>query len=155
MLSPLVILIILSPILYSEVVSVKTSYSNATPINKFEAPMKWLKENSEKNSIVFHSDWDEFPILFYHNDHNLYLVGLDPTFMYEYDQDLYQRFVDITTGVPSRDLYPVIKDLFNAKYVFVDIKQNADFDRNLTNNFYFEKVFENQEARIYKVADDE
>ncbi len=152
-LSPIIILLALSPLFYRDLSLVKQSYQEGFSWTKFSQPAEWLKNNTPKNSIVFHSDWDEFPLLFYHNDHNYYLVGLDPTFMYEYDKDLYRRWVDITTGKQKENLYSIIRNLFGADYVFVDFNQNSDFDQNLANNFYFEKVFENQEAKIYHLVD--
>ncbi|OGY47942.1 MAG: hypothetical protein A3J62_02970 [Candidatus Buchananbacteria bacterium RIFCSPHIGHO2_02_FULL_38_8] len=150
-LSPLVILILISPVFYYDLGAIKTSFQNGFSWTKFSEPTRWLREHTEFGSIVFHSDWDEFPLLFYHNIWNYYIVGLDPTFMYEYDQDLHRYWVDITTGKEKENLYPVIKSIFGASYVFVDINQNTDFDQNLANNFNFEEVFENEEARIYQV----
>ncbi len=148
---PLMIMVLFSPFFIRDVFSVKTSYRQGFPLNKFSEPSRWLKENAARGEIIFHSDWDEFPFLFFYNDQNYYLVGLDPTFMYSYDKDLYRRWVEITLGQEKKELYKTIKDIFGASYVFVDINQNKDFDSNLANNFYFEKVFENQEAKIYKV----
>lgn len=150
---PLVILLVLSPVFYRDLKLIKDFYQDGYSFDKFARPSNWLKQNSKEGDIVFHSDWDEFPILFYHNDKNYYLSGLDPTFMYEYNQSLYRSWVNITTGQSDRDLHSIIKDVFGAKYVFVDINQNADFDRNLTNNIYFQQVFENKEARVYQVSD--
>jgi len=151
LLTPAIVLLALSPIFYRDLKLIKDSYQAGFSFDKFSQSAAWLKENTTAGDVVFHSDWDEFPILFYHNDHNYYLVGLDPTFMYEHDQDLYQRWVDITTGQPTDNLYRTIRDIFGAQYVFVDITQSSAFDYNLANNFYFEKVFESQEARIYKL----
>lgn len=153
LLAPAIILLLLSPIFYRDLKLVKDSYQGGFNFNKFVQPAEWLKQNSNQGDIVFHSDWDEFPILFYHNDKNYYLVGLDPTFMYEYDKGLYRRWVDITTGQSAENLYQTIKDVFGAKYVFVDINQNSIFDHNLASNIYFQQVFENQEARIYQIVD--
>jgi hypothetical protein len=153
LLAPWIILLALSPVFYRDLKLIKDSYQTGFAFDRFSEPMEWLKQNSAPGEIVFHSDWDEFPILFYHNDQNYYLVGLDPTFMYEYDKDLYQRWVDITTGESSQNLVPTIREVFGASYIFVDINQNIDFDRNLANNFYFQQVFENQEARIYQVLE--
>ena len=152
-LSPLIILLALAPVFYRDLSLVKDSFRQGFSFDKFARASQWLKQNSSPGEIVFHSDWDEFPLLFYHNDLNYYLVGLDPTFMYEFDQNLHQRWVKITSGQTTADLYQTIKMIFGASYVFVDFNQNADFDRNLANNFYFEKVFEDQEARIYRIIE--
>ena len=148
---PLVMLLIFSPIFYRDLKSIKDSYRQAFKFNKFQAASEWLKQNSSIGDLVFHTDWDEFPILFYHNDKNYYLVGLDPTFMYVYDKNLYQRWLDLVVGRSNHDLYPTIKGLFGAKYVFVDNQQNTIFNQNLANNFYFTKVFEDDQATIYQV----
>lgn len=153
LLIPPIILLALSPIFIRDWGLIKNSFTSGFSFTKFAEASEWLKDNSEEGDIVFHTDWDEFPLLFYHNDKNYYLVGLDPTFMYEYDKDLYKRWADIVTGQTSKNLYPVVKDIFGAKYVFVDVKQNATFDQNLANNFYFKKVFENEEAKVYQVND--
>lgn len=145
--------LVLSPIFYRDLKSIKDSYAQGFAFDKFAAASNWLEQNSNPGDIVFHTDWDEFPILFYHNHHNYYLVGLDPTFMYQYDKDLYQRWVEITRGESADNLYLTIKTLFDAKYVFVDISQSASFDRNLANNFYFQKVFEDSESKIYRLIE--
>lgn len=153
LLMPLIIILIFSPVFIRDLKLIKDSYRQGFAFDKFYQASSWLKENSEAGDIVFHSDWDEFPILFFHNDHNYYLVGLDPTFMYEYDKNLYQDWVNITRGEQAENIYPIIKDVFGAKYVFVDYNQNADFDKNLINNFYFKEVYSDQEAKIYQVTD--
>ncbi len=153
LLLPFIVLLILSPVFIQGLGLVKESYQQGFAFDKFQEPAEWLNQHSLNGDIVFHSDWDEFPILFYHNDKNYYIAGLDPTFMYFFDPDLYQRWVDITTGSSADNFYSVIKNLFGARYVFVDINQNSAFDRNLANNFNFLKVFENQEARIYQLSD--
>ncbi|MFA6215732.1 MAG: hypothetical protein WC768_04130 [Patescibacteria group bacterium] len=150
---PALLLLILSPVFYLDLQKIKDFYQNSFSFTKFAEASSWLKQHSSPGDIVFHSDWDEFPILFYNNDKNYYIVGLDPTFMYDYDKDLYGRWRDITLGRYSGEIYPTIKNLFAARYVFVDFNQNAEFDRNLASNFYFKKVFSDSEARIYQVAE--
>jgi len=148
---PLLAVLLFTPFFARDFLLVKKSYQSGFSLNRFVDPSKWLMENSNPGDIVFHSDWDEFPFLFYNNSKNYYLVGLDPTFMYSYDSDLHKRWVEITSGSGQENLYLTIKNIFGARYVFVDINQNQAFDKNLASNFYFEKVFENSEAKIYKV----
>ncbi len=148
-----VIIIGLIPVAGRDINLVKEFYRRSFTFDKFKAPAEWLEKNSQAGDIVFHSDWDEFPILFYHNHHNYYLVGLDPTFMYEYDSDLHRIWVDIVTGQSTDQLYSKIKTLFNARYVFVDTKQNEVFANNLASDFGFQEVFSNEEAKIYRLIE--
>jgi len=149
---PILLLLVLSPVFVGDLDLIKDSFASGYSFDKFKEASSYLKEHSVSGDIVFHSDWDEFPVLFYHNDRNYYLVGLDPTFMYQQDPDLYILWADITTGRSNENLYKVIKDIFNAQWVFVDVKQNETFARNLSNNFFFEKVFENEESAVYRVT---
>ncbi|MBN1779278.1 MAG: hypothetical protein JW816_03605 [Candidatus Buchananbacteria bacterium] len=147
----LVLIIILSTFLYLYSSTVKDTYASGFSFDHFSASATWLKDHAPKQSIVFHSDWDEFPFLFYFDSNNYYIVGLDPTFMYLNDPDLYQRWDDVVTGKTSQDLYQTIKELFNADYVFVDYKDHPDFDENLLSNIYFKQVYSDNEAHIYQV----
>jgi hypothetical protein len=119
--------------------------------NTYEPAALWLAENTPPGSIVFHSDWDEFPMLFYYNNSNFYLVGLDPTFMYNYNKDLYWKWHNITLGSEVQNIYQIIKNDFNAEYVFVEASTHELLDRNLRNNFYFELVYQDEISKIYKV----
>lgn len=117
---------------------------------KFEAASTWLQQNSEPGDIVLHSDWDDWPVLFYHNSHNYYIVGLDPTFMYNYDQDLYWKWVNITIGKQKDDLPQIIGDEFKASYVMVE-KDHGGMDRNISKFEEFGVVYEDAEVKIYKL----
>lgn len=144
-------LMLIPYIVARDYLAVRASYSSGQEFHKFEEPMEWLKKNSRAGSIVFHSDWDEFPILFYHNIHNYYIVGLDPTFLYSYDKELYRKFKEVTTGEEKSDIYRIIKNDFRAEYVFVSLSGHEEFDKNLQNNIFFEEVYSDEKAKIYKV----
>ncbi|MFQ5434071.1 MAG: hypothetical protein ACE5FD_04265 [Anaerolineae bacterium] len=102
-------------------------------MDRFADASKWLKNNSESGDIVFHSSWDEFPLLFYFNSENYYIAGLDPTFSYEYDEELYHKMVDITVGNQTENIYNDIKDKFNASYVLVESNHDA-MNKNIRNS---------------------
>ena len=65
-------------------------------LNAVRDMMAYLKSNSAPDSIIFTDDWDVFPVYFYHNDHNRYIVGLDPKFSQTHDPVLWERYVKIT-----------------------------------------------------------
>ncbi|MBI3957085.1 MAG: hypothetical protein HY340_03810 [Candidatus Kerfeldbacteria bacterium] len=110
----------------------------------------WLRENTPKGSIVVHSDWDEFPILFYHNTHNRYIVGLDPTFMYQYDRVLHERWADLTRGVRGDDATQVITQDLKSTLVLVT-KDHEPFDRIMQRQTGFTVVYEDDEAKVYQL----
>ena len=148
-----IVVLALTPLAARDLGAVKNFYRHGFAFDKFKEPSDWLKKNSQPGDLVFHSDWDEFPILFYHNDVNYYLVGLDPTFMYQYDADLHKIWVDLVTGHTADQLHAKVRDLFGAQYVFVDINQNQALAGNLADDPGFQEVFANQEAKIYRVME--
>lgn len=60
--------------------------------------MAFLTANSQPGDVVFTDDWDIFPVYFYYNSHNHYIVGLDPKFTHERRPDLWERYVKISRG---------------------------------------------------------
>jgi hypothetical protein len=144
------LLFTLSYIVMRDIAQVYQSLRQGSHFYNLAPSAQWLAHNSPKDSIVFHSDWDEFPILFYHNDHNYYIVGLDPTFMYNYNQELYWQWVNITLGVTSSQLHHIIKDNFKASFVYLT-KDHQAMDNNLQNDSLFRLIYEDEEAKIYKV----
>lgn len=147
----LVPVVMMPYIVIRDVRSVKSSYNNGIPFEQFEKAMDWLKENSQAGEIVFHSDWDESPILFYHNSKNYYIVGLDPTFMYKYDQELYWQWERITTVKDSRDLGEKLKNNFRAKYVFISLDRHQNMEKIFSNSPDVRLVYRDGEAVVYEV----
>ena len=97
-----------------------------------------------------HTDWDDFPMLFYHNSQNYYIVGLDPTFMYNYNSKLYQLFADITMAKVSTGLSRKIKENFNARYFVVEAGRDK-LNEYLQLDPGFDMVYEDEDGRLYKL----
>lgn len=90
----------------------------------YRAPAEWLAQHTPAEARVFTASWDDFPRLFYWNSHNTYLVGLDPTYMALYDQELFDLWRRVSSGrIPAPS--SVIKETFGADYVFVDRRRTA------------------------------
>ncbi len=144
------ILVVMPYLVFRDIRSNKRSLDGGISSTKFAEASAWLKENTEKRSLVLHSDWDEFPVLFYHNHHNYYIVGLDATFMYQYNKDLYWKWVNITTGEQKDNLYRIIRGDLMADYVFLE-KDHHSMDQNISSDGNFQLVYEDNQAKIYKV----
>lgn len=117
---------------------------------KFQDASTWLANNTPVGSRVVHSDWDEFPVLFYHNTHNTYIVGLDPTFLYKANPDTYWTWANITLGKFNGDLVHAVRDTLGAQYVFVASGHEV-MDREFRNDEHFVLVYQDAEAKIYQL----
>jgi hypothetical protein len=93
---------------------------------------EYLIENSAHGDIVFTDDWDVFPLYFFLNQKNYYIVGLDPEFMNKYDSSLFNEFSAISSGKDASNLGRIKQD-FKAKWVIVASDHPA-FKSNLKNN---------------------
>ena len=87
-------------------------------------------------------------MLFYYNDYNQYMAGLDPTFFYKADPEKYNLWSDFTQVKSKKSNEFIIRELMGG-YVLVstghdDLRKELDKDRN------FKKVYLDKYATIYK-----
>lgn len=86
---------------------------------------RWLAENSTPGALVFQTDWDDFPYLYYYNTANTYLVGLDPTYLQLANPLAWDNWVAITQGDVEQPS-ALIRRQFGAAYVVSDTR-HGDF----------------------------
>jgi hypothetical protein len=98
---------------------------------------------------VFQTDWDDFPQLFFYNTHNTYTIGLDPTYMQLYDENLYDRWKAITEGEVEAP-GTAIAEQFGSQFVLTDLK-HKNFIRQAQQDPRLSLVYEDEYARIYRV----
>ena len=117
----------------------------------YKGASEWLAANTPAGSMVFNTDWDDFPMLFYYSPGNTYIVGLDPTYLYNSDPELWKIYADITLGNESNPV-PLIRDRFGARYVFTD-NQHSDFMQHVEASGEFERVFEDRFATVLRLRE--
>jgi hypothetical protein len=122
-----------------------TSKSSAT----FAEASAWLERNTPAGSLVFQTDWDDFPRLFFYNTHNIYTIGLDPTYMQIADPELYDLWVQITRG-KLNDPGATIRERFNTQFVISDLA-HGDFIRKANNDRLMQEVYRDEYAVIYQI----
>jgi len=115
----------------------------------YRGASEWLAANTPPGSMVFNTDWDDFPMLFYYNPNNTYIVGLDPTYLYDRDQQLWKLYADITLGNEENPA-PLIRDRFGAEYIFTD-NEHSEFMENIEDSGEFEKVYEDKFTTVLRV----
>jgi len=149
MLIPTLFLIVILPSTIVNLRSAQRSVGASKPYSLYAGASAWLLDNTPPGSRVFQTDWDDFPRLFYYNTQNTYLVGLDPTYMQLYNQDLYDLWVQITRGdieAPST----MILERFGSSYVVSDLNHKR-FIEQANNDPGLEEVYRDKEAIIFAV----
>ncbi len=137
-------------IMAKDVYYTRQNFKGGFKLDFLKGPAEYLKNNTLPGEIIMHTDWDDFPMLFYFNDKNYYIVGLDPTFMYKYNQELYQLFADITMAKKLDNLAQTIENAFQARYFIVN-RDRIQLVKNLVNDGKFIKVYEDKDGDIYQI----
>ena len=121
------------------------------PYRRYAAAAQWLEENSPPGSLVYQTDWDDFPRLYFYNSHNTYTVGLDPTYLQLADPDLYELWDDISKGRED-DLSGLIANTFGGTFVFSDLKHEA-FLEQAEEDSALAEVYRDEFGVIFQVKD--
>jgi asparagine N-glycosylation enzyme membrane subunit Stt3 len=136
---------------YWTVQAARKDVASEPATTQFRGGAKWLAENTPAGSTVFHTDWDDFPKLFFFNTHNTYVVGLDPDFMRLRDARLYYTYEDVTQG-RVQDMEEIILGEFGCEYVFTD-NDHREFIKIANQSPRMQKVFSDRHTTVYRVLE--
>ena len=125
--------------------------ASSEPHDFYRAGAEWMRANIEPGQLIFNTDWDDFPRLFYFDSSHAYVSGLDPTYLYEKDGKLSRLYDRITLGEED-DPGPLIRDRFGARYVFSD-NLHHDFFAAAQDSGWFEIVYEDKQCTVMRVRD--
>ena len=134
---------------HSTIDAAKTDIRNEPASVAYQGGAEWLANHTPAGAAVFHTDWDDFPMLFFYNTHNHYLVGLDPDFMRLRDEKLFRRYEDITLGRVREPEDEILYD-FGCEYVFTD-NYHGDFINLADRRPRMEKVFSDRYTTVYRI----
>ncbi len=127
------------------------SLQNAKPYQTYAGASAWLAANTPAGARVFQTDWDDFPRLFYYNTKNTYLIGLDPTYMQLYDEELYKQWVKITQGDVKQPA-AIILSQFGARYILSDLR-HTDFLDQAAKDPRLVETYRDEYAVVFSVVE--
>jgi len=125
------------------------SLRNAKPYQTYAGASTWLAANTPTGTRVFQTDWDDFPRLFFYNSKNIYLIGLDATYMQLYDDELYNLWVKITQGDVEQP-GKIIAAQFGAYYILTDLS-HTDFLDQAAKDPRLVEVYRDGDAVVFSV----
>ena len=125
----------------------------------------WIRAHARPGEIVYNVNWDEFPELFFWNTDQHYVSGLDPVFLYAYDEGLYWKAHHLQAGdATSRtwramaaqgageDTYTVIRKDFRASYLLLDKRRNIALDDFLRTDRRFTLGYEDARTTVFELT---
>lgn len=148
----------------------ETYIPNAFPPEQFKEVGEWMRNNLQKQTVIFNPQWDRFGELFFWDYENYYINGMDPIFEFAYDPSLYWKthYIHIDSfymdaglakvcGNPKceradvEDIHSILKRDFKASYLFIEKRRNPKLLEHLQSAVGFEKLFDSEVAAVYRV----
>jgi len=138
------------------------AYGTIDP-NRYRGAATWLRKSSRPGSVVFHASWGSFADLFFWNQENRYINGMDPIFMYDFDRSLYWEAHHLATGRATRvtcsqpqcqetevrDTYQVLTKDFKASYLFVEKRLTPLLYEYGRSDSRFRLLYEDEHAAVF------
>ncbi len=147
----IILSVVMLVFLFANVKSVRSEISDMPKPDTYKKGMEWVKANVPAGQVIFNTDWDDFPKMFYYDSTHAYTSGLDPEYIHKQNQELSKLYIDITLGKID-DPGPIIRDKFGAHYVFSD-NNHDDFYAHAMESGWFDKVYEDADCFILKLRD--
>lgn len=143
------VVVALTPIILNDLALNRKDITGDDAPQKLALAMQWLDQHAEAGDKVLHSDWDDFPLLFYYSDTLAYMAGLDPTFMYRADKERYWLWEKITTGKFQGDIDSALATLA-VRYVLV-AKDHSSMFKVIAHSTRVQHVYGDDAADIFLV----
>jgi hypothetical protein len=145
--------LVLGVALFANVYHTSRDIRESDPRDYYAKGAAWMRANVPPGEMVFNTDWDDFPRLFYYDPTHIYTSGLDPTYLLDKNTELSKLYDRITTG-DEEDPGPLIRDRFNARWVFSDnTKDHDSFFDNALRSGWFDRVYEDGDCSVLHIRD--
>ncbi|HEX5888979.1 MAG TPA: hypothetical protein VFY61_09760 [Pyrinomonadaceae bacterium] len=144
--------LVLGVILFFNLRSTVYEIGRSSPHNYYRKGAEWMRANIPPGQLIFNTDWDDFPRLYYFDETHYYVSGLDPSYLFNKNPKLSQLYERITLG-QERDPGPLIRDRFGARYVFSD-NEHDDFFQHARESGWFDIVYEDADCTIMYIRDE-
>ncbi|HEV2880742.1 MAG TPA: hypothetical protein VGX24_05485 [Pyrinomonadaceae bacterium] len=148
-----IVTVLLTIPMVSMIVSETREISTTAPHEQYTKGIDWMRTHVPAGQVIFNTDWDDFPKLFYYDPTHAYVSGLDPTYLYDRDKSLSRLYEDITLG-RHKDPGPVIRERFGARYVFTDNEDvHNDFYDAAMDSGWFDEVYADKDCTVLYIRD--
>lgn len=144
--------LVLSSFLFFNLRSTIKEIGESESHDYYRAGAEWLRTNVPPGQLIFNTDWDDFPRLFYYDSSHYYVSGLDPSYLFDKNPSLSALYDRITLG-KEEDPGPLIRDRFGARYVFSD-NTHHDFFEHARLSGWFDIVYEDDQCTIMHIRDE-
>ncbi len=148
-----VIVLALGSVMYLNVRRTALDIAGSARPEQYREAMQWMRAHVPSGEIIFNTDWDDFPKLFFYNTDHRYVSGLDPTYLLDHNPQLAQLYQNITLGEEENPAL-LIRRNFGARYVFTDQKKiGGRFYARAIESGAFEEVYDDSFCTVLRIMD--
>ena len=135
----------------------------APPASRFRGVSEYILANSP-GTVVFNTQWEQYPFLYFWNSQNTYVAGIDPTLMYSVNARRYWLWSHVagdeptTCGVSecspadSRGIPSTIVEEFGARSVLIEHQRNPRLEQMLRQG-PAKEVYRDRACSLFFLAD--
>jgi hypothetical protein len=124
--------------------------SRRPPPTRYAQASDWIRANTPAGSIVYTPGWDDFPLLYFHNTQNRYVIGLDPTYLAERDGKLYGVWRRISDGEEKKPA-SMIREHYGAVAALTD-HAHQGFIAAMDNDPQARRVYQDGDCIVYALV---
>jgi hypothetical protein len=129
--------------------------------SRFRGASKYLLEHG-RGALVFNTQWEQYPFLYFWNSQSTYLIGIEPSIMFVRDARRYWLWRHIandesrTCGVPkctvqnSQSIGSTLTE-FGAGFVIVEHNRNARLSEILHNTPDTTEVYHDAACSVFRI----
>jgi hypothetical protein len=117
----------------------------------------FISKNIPKNSLIINDNWSHFPQLMYYADTHVFAWGLDPTFTHDANKDFFTTLISLAKEENKNNLSRALTDKLHSRYLLIAKEfpaQEKKLARMARRDAGLEKIYEDDEALIYKVKEE-
>ncbi|MFH0942733.1 MAG: hypothetical protein V1810_01020 [Candidatus Beckwithbacteria bacterium] len=118
--------------------------------NHYAQVGQWLKENTNKDELIFTANWSDPQYLIGVNPDNHYFVAMDPVYMWHKNKELYQQYRLVALGA-DKDPYATLQNVFKVRYGYAGKIYFWALIEQVRNDERFEIVMEDGLGIIFKL----
>jgi hypothetical protein len=123
----------------------------------YRAALKSISDLAKPGDRVFHSSWDEFPMLFAADDRLRYVSGLDPTFLYVASSTLSDDVRDATWGATTSTpaiVWNAVQET-GSKFIFITKPNHQMFYNVVASDTRYAVLYDATDTASFEVIGDE
>lgn len=128
--------------------------SNYTDVT-YKESMNEISKRAQPGDRVFHTSWDEFPMLFHADQRLKFISGLDPTFLYIASPTLSDKVRDVTWDISTstkEETWSLIHDELDSRFVFASRLNHDVFLKRISDDPRYELIASSTDSVAYVIS---